>query len=51
MQGYENARFDFVVSAAVPGHLVEMSQDFTSSVPNAPRLEERVALSRLEKTP
>ncbi|MDX2258206.1 MAG: hypothetical protein NW205_04745 [Hyphomicrobiaceae bacterium] len=49
MQGYENARFELVVSEAVPGHLVEMNQDFTNTQPTAPRLEERIALSRTEK--
>ncbi len=45
MNGYENARFDIVVSDAVPGYLVEMSSEFVSSQAAAPRLEERIVLT------
>ncbi|MDX2290184.1 MAG: hypothetical protein NW217_15365 [Hyphomicrobiaceae bacterium] len=45
MNGYENARFDIVVSSAVPGYLLELSSDISSPQDKAPRLEERIVLT------
>lgn len=43
MRGYENSRFIFVVSDAVPGYFVEMTTILESSEKASPRLEERIS--------
>ena len=42
MQGYERSKFEFIVSNAVPGHLVELNSVYTSTIKSAPRLEEHI---------
>jgi hypothetical protein len=44
MLGYDGAKFTFVVSEAVPGHLVDLTASFESAMPGAPRLGEHIAL-------
>lgn len=42
--GYEDSEFAFLVAEAAPGMLLEMKSSFTSTLPDAPKLEERVVL-------
>ena len=44
MRGYENSRFSFVVSEAVPGQFVEMNAIYENTLKDAPRLEERTVM-------
>ena len=43
MQGYEGARFEIVVSEAVPGYFVEMASIYESTEKASSRLEERIS--------
>lgn len=45
LQGYEGSRFSFVVSEAVPGHFVELISIFESTMPEMPKLEERITVA------
>lgn len=42
--GYEDSEFAFVVAEDAPGMLVEMTARFTSTLPDAPKLDESIAL-------
>jgi hypothetical protein len=44
MLGYEGASFEFLVAEGAPGMLLEMTSRFASSLPDAPKLEERIFL-------
>lgn len=44
MRGYENSKFSFVVSEAVPGQFVELVATYENTAKDAPRLEERTAM-------
>ncbi len=44
MRGYENSRFSFVVSDAVPGQYVELLAVYENNAKDAPRLEERTLM-------
>ena len=44
MRGYENSKFSFVVSEAVPGQFVELLATYENTAKDAPRLEERTAM-------
>lgn len=44
MLGYEGSRFEFLVAEAAPGMLLEMTSSFGSTLPDAPKLEERIFL-------
>ena len=44
MQGYENSRFQMVVSDAVPGHFVELVASYENTNKDAPTFVERVAM-------
>jgi hypothetical protein len=44
MRGFENSRFWFVVSDAVPGQFVELVATYENTDKTAPRLEERTSL-------
>ncbi len=44
MRGYENSRFEILLSEAVPGHFVEFVSIFESTEKNSPRLEERITV-------
>jgi hypothetical protein len=44
MRGYENSRFSFVVSDAVPGQYVELLAVYENNAKDAPRLEERTVM-------
>jgi hypothetical protein len=51
MRGYENSKFTFVVSDAVPGQFVELSAVYESTAQEAPRLEERTLMVGAEVLP
>ncbi|KRE15784.1 hypothetical protein ASE63_16240 [Bosea sp. Root381] len=42
--GYEDSEFAFLVAEAAPGMLLEMKSSFVSTLPDAPKLEESIAL-------
>jgi hypothetical protein len=44
MRGFENSKFSFVLSDAVPGQFVEMDALYENTAKDAPRLEERTSL-------
>lgn len=44
MRGYENSKFSFVVSDAVPGQFVELLATYENTAKDAPRLEERTLM-------
>ena len=44
MRGFENSRFSFVVSEAVPGQFVELLATYENTEKVAPRLEERTLM-------
>ncbi len=44
MLGYEGSRFEFLVAEDAPGMLLEMTSSFGSTLPDAPKLEERIFL-------
>jgi hypothetical protein len=44
MRGYENSKFSFVVSDAVPGQFVELLATYENAAKDAPRLEERTLM-------
>lgn len=45
MLGYEGAQFEFLVANAAPGTLLELKSEFTSDLPGAPKLTERIVLT------
>ena len=44
MRGYENSKFSFVVSDAVPGQFVELLATYDNTAKEAPHMEERTAV-------
>jgi hypothetical protein len=48
MRGYENSKFTFVVSDAVPGQFVELLATYENVAKDAPRLEERTIMAGAE---
>lgn len=44
MLGYEGSQFEILVAEAAPGMLLEMTSHFVSTLPDAPKLEERIFL-------
>ena len=44
MRGYENSKFSFVLSEAVPGQFVELLATYENNAKDAPRLEERTLM-------
>ncbi len=44
MQGYENAKFSFVMSKDIPGYFFELTADFASAQPGAGKLNDRLTL-------
>lgn len=44
MLGYEGSRFEILVAEAAPGMLLDMTSHFVSTLPDAPKLEERIFL-------
>lgn len=44
MLGYEESQFEFLVAEAAPGMLLDMTSRFVSTLPDAPKLEERIFL-------
>jgi hypothetical protein len=51
MLGYGEARLEFLVAEAAPGMLLEMTSTFASSLPDAPKLEERIFLKSSSQQP
>ena len=51
MRGFENSKFSFVVSEAVPGHFVELVAVYENTDKAAPRLEERTLMIGAEVAP
>jgi len=51
MLGFEGSRFEFVLAEAAPGMLLEMSSHFSSTMPDAPKLEERIVLKSAKASP
>lgn len=51
MLGYEGSRFEFLVAEAAPGMLLEMTSQFVSTLPDAPKLEERIFLKSSRDQP
>ncbi len=45
MLGYGGSRFEFLISEAAPGMLLELKAMAASTLPDAPRLEERIVLT------
>jgi hypothetical protein len=48
MQGYDGATFTMVVSDQVPGEIVQLTSVYQSTVPAAPKLEERITIDGAE---
>jgi hypothetical protein len=48
MQGYDGTTFTMVVSDQVPGEVVQLVSVYQSSVPAAPKLEERITIDGAE---
>ncbi|KFC76087.1 hypothetical protein FG93_00227 [Bosea sp. LC85] len=44
MLGYEGSKFEILVAEAAPGMLLDMTSHFVSTLPDAPKLEERIFL-------
>lgn len=44
MLGYGESQFEFLVAEAAPGMLLDMTSKFVSTLPDAPKLEERIFL-------
>ena len=44
MRGFENSKFSFVVSDAVPGHFVELVATYDNTDKDAPNLEVRTLM-------
>jgi hypothetical protein len=44
MLGYEGSQFEFLLAEAVPGMLLDMKSKFVSTMPDAPKIEERIFL-------
>lgn len=51
MLGYEGSHFEFLVSEAAPGMLLDMTSRFVSTLPDAPKLEERIFLKSSRPQP
>jgi hypothetical protein len=51
MLGYEGSQFEFLVAEAAPGMLLEMTSRFVSTLPDAPKLEERIVLKSSRPQP
>lgn len=51
MLGYEGAQFEFLVAEAAPGMLLELKSEFTSDLPGAPKLTERIVLTSSKGQP
>jgi hypothetical protein len=49
--GYENSEFAFLLAEAAPGMLLELTASFTSTLPEAPKLEERIVLRSVATKP
>lgn len=45
MLGYEGAQFELLVAEAAPGMLLGLKSEFTSDLPGAPKLTERIVLT------
>jgi len=45
MQGYEGSTFALTLSDKVPGHVVELVSTFSSTMKEAPRLDERITFT------
>jgi hypothetical protein len=48
MQGYDGATFTMVVSDQVPGEIVQLTSVYQSTIPAAPKLEERITIDGAE---
>jgi len=48
MQGYDGATFTMVISDQVPGEVVQLTSVYQSTVPAAPKLEERITIDGAE---
>jgi len=48
MQGYDGATFTMVVSDQVPGEIVQLTSVYQSTMPAAPKLEERITIDGAE---
>jgi hypothetical protein len=51
MLGYEGSQFEFLLAEAAPGMLLDMSSTFVSTLPDAPKLEERIFLKSWSPPP
>ena len=51
MLGYEGSQFEFLVAEAAPGMLLDMKSKFVSTLPDAPKLEERIFLKSSSAQP
>lgn len=51
MLGYEDSQFEILVAEAAPGMLLDMTARFVSTLPDAPKLEERIFLKSAEARP
>jgi hypothetical protein len=51
MLGYEGSQFEFLVAEAAPGMLLDMTSRFVSTLPDAPKLEERIFLKSSRPQP
>ncbi|GAU86553.1 hypothetical protein [Bosea sp. BIWAKO-01] len=51
MLGYEGSQFEFLVAEAAPGMLLDMTSRFVSTLPDAPKLEERIVLKSASARP
>lgn len=51
MLGYEGTRFEFLAADEAPGMLLEMTASYVSTMPDAPRLDERIVLTSWSAKP
>jgi hypothetical protein len=51
MLGYEGSQFEFLVAEGAPGMLLDMTSKFVSTLPDAPKLEERIFLKSSSAQP
>lgn len=51
MLGYEGSQFEFLVAEDAPGMLLDMTSKFVSTLPDAPKLEERIFLKSSSAQP
>ncbi|MGO4670402.1 hypothetical protein [Bosea sp. 2RAB26] len=51
MLGYEDSQFEILVAEAAPGMLLDMTSRFVSTLPDAPKLEERIVLKSASAQP